>query len=87
MVTFSERKMAKHLIFLTSLLISCVTAQLSQDLSLHSENLVRMFRDYLLSDEQHFQLLRDTRELQFNESKKPSFYTQHNLKCLMTKLL
>lgn len=70
MVTFSERKMAKHLIFLTSLLISCVTAQLSQDLSLHSENLVRMFRDYLLSDEQHFQLLRDTREVQFNESKK-----------------
>lgn len=60
--------MAKHLIFLTSLLISCVTAQLSQDLSLHSENLVRMFRDYLLSDEQHFQLLRDTREVQFNEN-------------------
>lgn len=69
MVTLSGRKMAKHLIFLTSLLTSCVTAQFSQDLSLHSENLVRMFRDYLLSDEQHFQLLRDTREVQFNESK------------------
>lgn len=69
MVTLSVRKMAKHLIFLTSLLTSCVTAQLSQDLSLHSENLVRMFRDYLLSDEQPFQPLRDTREVQFNESK------------------
>lgn len=73
MVTFSEKKMAKHLIFLTSLLTSCVTAQLSQDLSLHSENLVRMFRDYLLSDEQHFQLLRDTREVQFNEGKNLHF--------------
>ena len=61
--------MAKYMVLLTALIISSATAQLSHDLSLHSENLVRMFSDYLLSDEQNFQLQRETRGVELDGCK------------------
>ncbi|XP_022286326.2 uncharacterized protein LOC111099195 [Crassostrea virginica] len=54
--------MEKYMVVLTALVISSATAQLS----LHSENLVRMFSDYLLSDEQNFQLQRETRGVELD---------------------
>lgn len=53
------------MVVLTALVISSATAQLS----LHSENLVRMFSDYLLSDEQNFQLQRETRGVELDGCK------------------
>lgn len=57
--------MEKYMVVLTALVISSATAQLS----LHSENLVRMFSDYLLSDEQNFQLQRETRGVELDGCK------------------
>ncbi|XP_062603331.1 fibulin-2-like isoform X1 [Saccostrea cucullata] len=53
----------KPLVILASLLASSFAVHLSHDLSLHSENLVRMFSDYLLRDDQ---LQRQSRDVEFN---------------------
>ncbi|XP_055995560.1 fibulin-1-like isoform X2 [Ostrea edulis] len=59
----------KYLVILTSLVACCFAIQLSHDLSLHSENLVRMFSDYLLKNDQ---LLREGRDVEVNRINRQS---------------